>query len=192
MTMRQRLRWSLVAGVTLVLVLWLAGAGLASGSATPAAPGAAAPPKTASLALQLAGDATGKGTAEAHLSDLQNAPIKGAVVQFTRKTTFGYLALGQVATDGDGIARMELPVHPGQQVEVTAQFAGSSQFAPASARATYAVPSQPVPVRPNGLITPYPNPLFVAILGTVVGGVWFTYGVVFWTLGRIRRAGRTA
>ncbi len=192
MTMRRRLHWSLGPGLALVLVFWLAGAGFASGGAKPATPGAAAPPKTASLALQLSGDAAGTGTAKAHLSDLQRTPIKGAAVQFTRETAFGYLVLGRVATDGDGIARVELPVYPGQQVEVTARFAGSGEFAPASARATYAVPPQAMPARPNGLITPYPNPLFMAILGTVVGGIWFTYGVVFWTLGRIRRAGRTA
>lgn len=46
--------------------------------------------------------------------------------------------------------------------------------------------------RPGGLTTPYPNPLFVLLLAMIVGGVWVTYGMVVYTLIRLKRGSTLA
>ncbi|BDG61119.1 hypothetical protein [Caldinitratiruptor microaerophilus] len=201
--MKRPVGLSLAVAVVLLTLVGLGGVALAHGgeahegeeSTSPAAPpaGAEVAPtvsQTPQLTLTLSRDAKGTGVAEARLTDAMGMPVQGAKVRFVRKTTFGELDLGPATTDGAGVARMALPVAPGQEVAVTAQFAGGAGLAAASAGATLSIPAEPVPARPGGLTTRYPNPWFVAILATVVGGVWFTYGWVFWTLGRIRRLGR--
>lgn len=211
--MKRPLGLSLAAAVVLLTLVGLGETALAHGgeahgageSAAPAAPppgveaapadgDRATPPpagsQTPQLTLTLSRDARGTGVAEARLTDATGMPVRGAKVRFVRKTTFGELDLGPATTDAAGVARMPLPVTPGQEVAVTARFAGGAGLAAVTAGATLSIPAEPVPARPGGLTTRYPNSWFVAILGAVVGGVWFTYGWVFWTLGRIRRLGR--
>lgn len=148
-------------------------------------------PISTTLALSVVPSGERTGTIEARLTGAAGEGLSGKAVNFSRATSFGTLDLGEVTTDSAGVARLDIPLAPGQEIKVSARFAGTAELAGAESTAAFSVPPAPVVDR-RGLTTRYPNPWFVALLALVVGGVWFTYGFVFWTVGRIPHAGREA
>lgn len=93
-------------------------------------------------------------------------------------------------TSTAGLAVATVPVTDGQRVEVTALFPGNKTFAQSEGSTFLELTPAPEAGRrrPGGVTTPYPNPLYVLLLGLIVGGVWATYGAVGYTLIRIKRA----
>ncbi|HYF90610.1 MAG TPA: hypothetical protein VD969_00035 [Symbiobacteriaceae bacterium] len=157
-----------------------------------AAPGAKAEPQgprgATALTFTLSAKTDQSAVALAVLTGTDGKPIGRAPVQFSRKTTFGTQNLGTVNTDDKGQAQLDVQTYPGQQVSMRAQFAGNDALAPTVAQAAISVPAAAAqPLDP--LLTPRPNPWLVLGLGIVAGGVWFTYGWVYYMVGRLKRAG---
>lgn len=157
---------------------------------TPAttAPESAAPaPAPTQLALRLERNGANQARAVAVLTEPGGQPLQSAAITFMRKSTFGQVSLATVRTNRAGMAAADLPISPGQDVNVTATFRGSKSWGPSEAGANLSVPAVAVS-RSAGLYTQRPNPWFLAILLVVVGGVWLTYALVFFLLFRLSRA----
>ncbi len=172
------------------LIAALAALWIAAGTAV--LPAAAAEP--ARLTLQAGRGPEGAVRLTAAVLDAQGAPVVGVPVAFKARATFGWLALGEVSTDRDGRAQINLPA-ASRSSEVSAE-AGDEGQVRATLRLDGGKPVQPR-VRPGrdvlsemspqpGFISPYPVPMQVTILTVILGGIWTTYGYVGWLLSRIR------
>ncbi|KKM11296.1 hypothetical protein SY88_09520 [Clostridiales bacterium PH28_bin88] len=146
------------------------------------------PRASTNLTLSIEKNGEESARALATLTDQDGQPVPGAKLTFFRKTTFGRLKLGTVSTDGMGIGSTSVPVYAGQEVEVTAAFAGNKELAPVEAVASLSLPPAPAPPR-SRMLTQRPDPRFVFVLLLVIGGVWTAYAYVFLLLARIKRAG---
>ena len=178
--------WLLSLTLVMLMMLPLAATALADGTGQAAQ--TAIPAVATQLQVSLA--ASGKNTAKATatLTDATGKVRPNAPVTFIRQTTFGQLTLDTVNTDFEGQAQVTLPTYPGQKILVTAQFPGMPGLAPSQAQATMSLPEVPQPVH-LGFYSQLPNPWFVLVLVIVIGGVWFTYGIAFHTVRKIRGAG---
>lgn len=128
-------------------------------------------------------------TATALLADLTGKPAAGEEISFARRTAFGWADLGRVRTGRDGTATVPFFAYDGQEITVTAKFAGDPKWKAAEAQSSLSLPEVPKPLPTGNLFSMYPNPKFVLGLVILVGGVWVTYGWVFFKLTRLRRAG---
>ncbi len=113
------------------------------------------------------------------------APIGGANLTFSEKTTFGWLLLGNATTNAQGEAGATFePVYNGTYTVVIA-YAGNASYAPTNRTLTLAVfaasapPSPPIPA----------DLLIVLVIVAVVGGVWATYAFVVLQILSIRSIG---
>lgn len=135
---------------------------------------------------------------EATVVDEGGNPVAGASVAFAARMTFGWMRLEEGSTDEKGRAGITLPP-PLRPREIVAEAQGETETARASIRLGEARTSEPA-ARPSrqvlrnlspqpGAISPYPVPLLAGPLAAILGGIWATYGYVFWLLARIHRSG---
>lgn len=171
-----------------VLTLWLAIAPVLAVTPVHAAEPAA---------LRLTAKRSPGGTVlAATVTDAGGAPVAGAAVTFKVRTTFGWLVIGEAATDQAGRATVTLPStsHPTEAVVEVEQESGVLRATILLERAALSEPA----TRPGrdvlrqlspqpGLISPYPVAQML-FLGLIVGGVWLTYAYVVSLLVQIRRA----
>jgi len=151
----------------------------------------------AAAALKLAAQRSPDGTVlAATVTDAGGSPVAGAAVTFKVRTTFGWLVVGETATDPAGRAAVTLPFtsRPTEAAVEVEQESGLLRAAILLERAPLAEPA----IRPGrdvlkqlspqpGLISPYPVPQMF-FLGLIVGGVWLTYAYVVSLLVKIRWA----
>jgi hypothetical protein len=138
----------------------------------------------------------------AYLSDLNDTPIAGVLVNFHVSTDFGQMSIGQNSTYSNGMA--ELTYTPGSiaTLDVTASFAGTCVYQASSVTATLQLPA---PSTNPGGQSPYISgqalidtrlvgvqvalALLVITLGViVVASLWSTIGYVFLRIFRISKA----
>lgn len=151
----------------------------------------------AAAALRLTAQRSPGGTVlAATVTDAGGSPVAGAAVTFKVRTTFGWLVVGETATDSAGRAAVTLPPasRPTEAAVEVEQESGLLRAAILLERAALSEPA----IRPGrdvlrqlspqpGLISPYPVPQMV-FLGLIVGGVWLTYAYVVSLLVKIRLA----
>jgi len=113
------------------------------------------------------------------------APIGGANLSFSEKTTFGWLPLGNATTNAQGEAGITYePVYNGTYTLVVS-FAGDGTYAPTNT--TLALTVMGTSTSPPPLLTA--DRLIVLVIVAVVGGVWATYGFVAFLVVGIRTSG---
>ncbi len=132
--------------------------------------------------------------------DAEGKPAGGVRVVFKARTAFGWLTVHEATTDREGRARAGLPLgRLPREVAVEAGDEGETRAAlllrerepvPASTRPGREVLREISPQ--PGLISPYPVPLQVTLLGLVLGGIWSTYGYVLWLLLHMARDGQAS
>jgi hypothetical protein len=132
----------------------------------------------------------------AAVTDAGGAPVAGAAVTFKVRTTFGWLVVGETATDPAGRAAVTLP-STSRPTEAAVEVEQESGLLRATILLEKAALADPA-IRPGrdvlrqlspqpGLISPYPVPQML-FLGLIVGGVWLTYAYVVSLLVKIRWA----
>jgi hypothetical protein len=157
---------------------------------------AAVAAEPAKVTLIITGEQSGRVAVTALLVDGRGAPAVGMPVVFKARTAFGWLTLAETTSDGRGRAVVLLRSTLPTEVAVEA---GEEDVVRTSLILRQSSPRE-APVRPGrealrqispqpGLISPYPVPLQAALLALVLGGVWTTYGYVFWLLRGIRGSG---
>lgn len=160
------------------------------------APGPTLAGEPAKVTVEIQREQDGRFRATAVVVDAAGGPAADVPVVLKARTTFGWLTLADATTDASGRARVLLPRAP-RTGEIAAE-AGDDGQVRATIRLGEARITEPAQ-RPGrealsalspqpGLISPYPVPLQVALLGLILGGIWATYGYVAWLLSRIRSA----
>jgi len=137
------------------------------------------------IALEVTPDEEGGLVARAVVRDGQGQQRPGVSVVFYQRTLFGgRLPLGTAMTDAQGVAVFKYAAGAGRALTIGAALAPEAS----GSEVTVEIPGGE-PWRPGGLISPTPPPLLIAILATVLGGVWLTYGFIAWQLINIFRVG---
>ncbi len=114
-----------------------------------------------------------------------SAPVAGGELSFQQETTFGWLPLGNVTTNGQGEAGVTWEPVANGTYTVTVAYAGNATYTPANRTLSLSVVGASSP--PPPLLTP--DRLIALIVAAVVGGVWATYGFVAFQVVGIRTAG---
>ncbi|MFQ6106309.1 MAG: hypothetical protein ACE5QF_01790 [Thermoplasmata archaeon] len=126
-------------------------------------------------------------TISARLTDMEGDPLVGFEVIFFRMTTYGKLQIGSNATDNDGYAYHLDSASERGIFEVEAYFEGTSLLESSNATAEIGIlaPEEDQPLLIGGA------PLeIVAVVISVVLGVWLTFAYVLYQLHRISKAGK--
>lgn len=167
----------------------------------------AAPIKTTLTIVQSPGAAGGTVLTAILVQD-NGVPVNGAVLAFSRSTTFGVIDLGTVKTDAKGSASLSLVTLPPNARQVIAAFKGDDKLLASETKIALEPPAaslsgnpdprnislsveEPLLAPEGSLITPNPPLLPTAILALVVGGVWATYGYVLYQVFNIWKTGRS-
>jgi hypothetical protein len=155
-------------------------------------------------------NAAGDIVLSAMLTDYEGYPVDGAVIDFSRSTTFGVLDIGAARTSANGMASLNVRGMPEAAREIAATFRGDQSMDASAAKITLepqqlaqapggfksngvqlSVGDEPLVAPEAGLITPNPPLVPSALFALVVGCVWATYAFVvsqvvgIWKEGRI-------
>lgn len=188
----------------------------AAAAAPPAVTPEATPQPTAVplgtwLGLTQSVNTGGARTITATLLDQWGEPVSGAVVAFSRATTFGVVDLGTARTDAGGNSSLVLGSAPTNAREVVAVFKGDGSWLASEARIVLDTPvaaaaapvdafslsgiqlsiQQRLRLPEASLITPNPPLMPTALFALVVACIWSTYAYVVYQVYRIWRAGRS-
>ena len=165
-------------------ILILAPAAAASSSA-PAAPAAADPTTIQSITSSTL--AVGiQATLVVTLRDTAtSAPVGGANLSFSQRTTFGWLSLGNATTNAQGEAGIVYEPASGGTYTIVVSYLGDPNYAPANMTLTITAVGAASP--PPPLLTS--DQVIVLVIVAIVGGVWATYGFVAFLILGIRSAG---
>mgnify|MGYP001617085338 CR=1 FL=1 len=122
-------------------------------------------------------------TISAHLQDDGGEPVVDAVVSFERETTFGWLSLGDRATNSDGNAFLSyVPETPGTY-SVRARYDGGPNLLASAAVSSVTVPGPSTEA-------PFPTDTAIAfVVAIIVGSIWGAYAFVLLDLRGIWVAG---
>ncbi len=103
-----------------------------------------------------------------------SSPVGGANLSFAEQTTFGWLVLGNVTTNGQGEGGVQYePVYNGTYT-IVVSYPGDANYAPTNTTMTLTVLGSAPPPPP---VLP-PDRLIVFVIIAIVGGVWATYAFV--------------
>ncbi|MBI3160082.1 MAG: hypothetical protein HYZ26_10845 [Chloroflexi bacterium] len=128
----------------------------------------------------------GSVLARVSLMDARGNPMRGVPIVFSQSTSVGgVLDLGAPVTMDDGSAVMRIPAAGNQEIWVTASFEGGNGLAYAETSARLAVTGTPMEHPLGALSSPAPPLVLALTLLVVLGGIWATYGYVFYQVGRI-------
>ncbi len=168
----------------------------------------AVPIKTTLTIVQSPGAAGGTLLTATLVQD-NGVPVGGAVLAFSRATTFGVMDLGTVKTDAKGNASLTLATVPANARQVVVAFKGGESLSATETKIVLELPAaapssgnvdprnislsleEPLLAPEGSLITPNPPLLPAAILALVVGAVWATYGYVVYQVFSIWKTGRS-
>ncbi len=133
---------------------------------------------TASLSIALGLDSREDGTivARATVRDDHAQPVANVPVVFHLQTALGgHLEIASAQTDAQGVAGTEYRAGAGRNVTLEASVGKASQAVTASANAT--IPGEEE-WTPEPLISPSPPIPLIAVLATLLGGIWLTYAFI--------------
>ncbi len=151
------------------------------------------------LALDLQKGEEGSWRVVATLTDGRGRPLANRSVLLWVNTAFGRLSLGSFPTDGQGVASVTVPGRRVGLLKVVGEFRGGGGLAASRGEVALDLgPGRPLEERPGipilGQLSPQPNlispspPLgLLFLLGLVLGGIWATYGYVFYQLSQIKK-----
>ncbi len=163
------------------------------------------------LVLAQSDSTAGETMINALLQEYSGYPVRGALLVFTRPTSWGVVEIGAAKTGANGIATIVLLEMPEAAREVSAAFKGDQRF---NASTDKIILESRIPVNtssgslgsgaiqlsldeplvpPDGnLISPNPPLLPTVILALVVGTIWAIYSHVVYQVYGIWKQGRIA